>query len=157
MVTQQLPPGFHALTPHLCIKDCSSAIDWYKKVFAAREIFRNSLPDGSIIHARLEIGGSMIMLNDEFPDMGATGPSDTTRSPVTVHLYVDDVDALWERALAAGATPSFPLDDMFWGDRYGCIKDPFNHQWSLATVKEVLTPHEIMERSREHFASGACD
>jgi len=151
--TKPIPDGFHALTPHLVVKGASKAIDFYKKAFGAKEIKRMAGPDGrSIIHADLQIGDSRLFLVDEFPEMNARGPESFGGSPVSIHLYVEDVDAAFERALAAGAEVRMPLTDQFWGDRYGVLADPFGHIWSLATHKEDLTAEEIGERAQSAFS-----
>ena len=145
--TKPIPDGFHTLTPHLVVKGATKAIEFYKKAFGAKEMKRMSGPDGeSIIHADLQIGDSRLLLVDEFPEMNARGPLTIGGSPVSIHMFVDDVDTAFERALAAGAEVRMPLADQFWGDRYGVLADPFGHLWSLATHKEDLTPEEIGER-----------
>ena len=147
-----IPSGFHTLTPHLVVKGASKAIEFYKKAFGAEEIGRMPGPDGkSIIHADLKIGDSHVLLVDEFPEMGCRGPESIGGTPVTIHMYVEDVDAAFGKAVAAGAQVKMPLADMFWGDRYGVLADPFGHAWSLATHKEDLSPEEIGKR-----AQGAC-
>jgi len=147
-----IPGGFHTLTPHLVVKGASQAIDFYKKAFGAQEISRSPGPDGkTIMHADLKIGDSHLFLVDEFPQMGCRGPESIGATPVTLHMYVEDVDAAFGKAVAAGAQVRMPLADMFWGDRYGMLTDPFGHCWSLATHKEDLTPEEIRKR-----AQGAC-
>src|SRR5215510_3579476 len=144
-----IPSGFHTLTPHLVVKGASKAIEFYKKAFGAQELGRLSGPDGkSIMHADLKIGDSHVFLVDEFPQMGCRGPEGTAGTPVTIHMYVEDVDAAFGKALAAGAQVKMPLSDMFWGDRYGVLTDPFGHSWSMATHKEDLTPDEIRKRSQ---------
>ena len=139
-----IPDGFHTLTPHLVVKGAAQAIEFYKKAFGAEEIERHAMPDGTIMHATLRIADSMFMLNDEFPQMGAKGPAALGGSPVTLHLYVADADKLWERATKAGAQVRMPIADMFWGDRYGIVADPYGHQWSIATHKKDVTPQEVM-------------
>lgn len=147
-----IPSGFHTLTPHLVVKGASQAIDFYKKAFGAQEIARSPGPDGkTIMHADLKIGDSHLFLVDEFPQMGCRGPESIGATPVTIHMYVEDVDAAFGKAVAAGAQVRMPLADMFWGDRFGMLTDPFGHCWSLATHKEDLTPEEIRKR-----AQGAC-
>ena len=141
-----IPDGFHTLTPHIVVKGCAQAIEFYKKAFGAEELSRHPLPDGSIMHAMIRIGDSMVMMNDEFPQMGAKGPASIGGTPVTLHLYVADADKAWERAVAAGATVRMPIADMFWGDRYGVVSDPFGHSWSIATHKEDLTPEQMMAK-----------
>ncbi len=143
-----IPEGFHTVTPHLIIKGASEAIEFYKKAFGAEEVARMPGPGGTVMHAEIRIGDSPIMLNDEFPSFGKTGPKSIGGTPVTIHLYVNDVDALFDRAVKAGAKVTMPIADMFWGDRYGQIEDPFGHQWSLATHKEDVTPEECMRRAK---------
>ncbi len=139
-----IPDGFHSLTPHLVVKGAAKAMDFYKKAFGAEELGRHAMPDGSIMHALMRIGDSMLMLNDEFPQMGAKGPATIGGTPVTLHIYVQDVDKSWQQAVAAGATVTMPLADQFWGDRYGIVNDPFGHHWSIATHKVDLTPDQMM-------------
>jgi PhnB protein len=144
-----IPSGFHTLTPHLVVKGASKAIEFYKKAFGAEEITRAPGPDGkSLMHADLKIGDSHVFLVDEFPEMDCRGPQTVGGTPVTIHMYVEDVDAAFSKALAAGAQVKMPLSDMFWGDRYGVLVDPFGHSWSLATHKEDLTPEEIGKRAQ---------
>jgi PhnB protein len=141
-----VPDRFHTVTPHLVIDGAGKAIDFYKKAFGAEEIRRMPGPGGKVMHAEIMIGDSMVMLCDEFPDYGSLGPKGS--SPVTIHLYVADVDKLYERAVAAGAKAVMPPMDAMWGDRYGKLTDPFDHNWSLATHKEDLTPQQIGERMK---------
>ena len=152
---QPIPAGFHTLTPHLVVKDAGKAIEFYKKAFGAEEIRCLPSSDGkSLIHAELQIGDSRLMLVDEFPEMDCRGPRSIGGTPVTIHIFVKDVDTAFNKALAAGAGVKMPLADMFWGDRYGVLTDPFGHSWSLATHKEDLTPEEISTRAREAFGAG---
>ena len=152
-LTKAIPDGFHTLTPHLVVKGASKAIDFYKKAFGAQEIKRMPGPDGkSILHADLKIGDSHVFLVDEFPDMNARGPETVGGSPVSIHIYVEDADAAFERAVAAGAEVKMPLADQFWGDRYGVLTDPFGHVWSIATHKEDLTPEQIGKRAQAAFS-----
>jgi PhnB protein len=144
-----IPEGCHTITPHLVVKGASQAIEFYKKAFGAEELGRMPGPDGkTIIHASIQIGDSRLFLVDEIPEMGLLGPETGRRSPVTIHLYVEDVDSVFEAAVAAGAKQDMPPADMFWGDRYGKVVDPFGHEWSLATHKEDLTPEEIAKRAQ---------
>ena len=152
--TQPIPDGFHTLTPHLVVKGASKAIEFYKKAFGAEEMFRLPAPDGNIIHADLKIGDSHLFLVEEMPAMESRGPELIGGSPVTIHIYVKDVDAAFKKAVAAGATVRMPLADMFWGDRYGVLTDPFGHSWSLATHKEDLSPTEIGKRAEAALAAG---
>lgn len=138
-----IPDGMHALTPHLVCRNAAEAIAFYGKAFGAVELSRLPGAEGKLMHAMVRIGDSSLMLVDEFPDCGAFGPQSLNGSPVTIHLYVTDVDATVERAVAAGAKVTMPVSDMFWGDRYGRIEDPFGHQWSIATHIRDLSPQEI--------------
>lgn len=151
-----VPEGFHTLTPHLVVKGASEAIEFYKKAFGAEEITRMPGPDGkSLMHAAIKIGDSPLFLVDEFPQMGSKGPQSIGGTPVTIHIYVEDVDTVFNQAVAAGAQVRMPLADMFWGDRYGLVTDPFGHSWSLAAHKEDLTPEEINKRAQAAFAECA--
>ena len=144
-----IPTGMHTLTPHLVVEDASKAIEFYKKAFGAQEIGRVTTPDGkSVMHADLKIGDSHFFLVDEFPEMDCRGPKSVGGTPVTIHMYVEDVDAAFGKAVTAGAQVKMPLADMFWGDRYGALTDPFGHAWSLATHKEDVTPEEIRKRTQ---------
>ena len=140
-----IPEGMHTITPHLVCKGASAAIEFYKKAFNAVEQMRLPTPDGTVMHAMLSIGDSTLMLAEEFPNCGHSGPLTLKGSPVTLHLYVKDVDASVAQAVAAGAKVIMPVADMFWGDRYGVIEDPFGHSWSLATHTRDLTDEEIRE------------
>jgi len=138
-----IPDGFHSLSPHLVCKDAAQAIDFYTRAFGAEEIFRLTGPDGTLIHASLRVGNSMLLLTDECPPMGAFSPKKLGGSPVTIHLSVPDADASFARAAAAGATPLMPVTEMFWGARYGVLQDPFGHSWSIATQVKNLSQDEI--------------
>ena len=151
--TKPIPDGFHTLTPYLVVKDGIKAIEFYKKAFGAEEICCSKCHDSDrIMNAQLRIGNSMIMINDEFPDYGCLGPSKERPSSVTIHVYVEDADAFFDRAIKAGAEATMPMSDAFWGDRYGQLTDPFGHKWSVATHAEDLTPQEIDERAKLAFA-----
>jgi uncharacterized glyoxalase superfamily protein PhnB len=139
-----IPEGMHSLTPHLVCDGAAAAIAFYKKAFNAQELSRLPGPDGKVMHAMLKIGDSHFMLNDEFRDYGGFGPKYLKGSPVTIHLYVTDVDAQVAQAVAAGAKVTMPVADMFWGDRYGQLEDPFGHKWSVATHIKDTTPEEAM-------------
>jgi PhnB protein len=141
-----IPDGMHALTPHLVCARATDAIAFYVKAFGAVEQVRLPGPDGKLMHASLTIGDSTLMLTDENAACNALGPKTLKGSPVTIHLYVDNVDAVFDRAVAAGATVTMPVADMFWGDRYGRLQDPFGHQWSVATHKEDVSPEQIQAR-----------
>lgn len=138
-----IPSGMHSLTPHLVCARAADAIDFYKKAFGAVELSRLPGPDGKIMHAMLRIGDSALMLVDEAPKWGMLGPIALKGSPVTIHLYVEDVDAFSARAVAAGAKVTMPLENMFWGDRYGTLEDPFGHRWSIATHVRDVTPEDM--------------
>ena len=140
-----IPDGMHSLTPLLTCAGAADAIEFYKKAFNAVEQSRLPGPDGKLMHASVKIGDSMLMLTDEFPEWGGLGPKMLKGSPVTVHLYVEDVDAVVKQAVAAGAKVTMPVDEMFWGDRYGKLEDPFGHQWSVGTHTRDLTPEQIQE------------
>lgn len=144
MPVKRVPDGFHRVTPHLTVRNAAAMIEFYKKAFGAVEKKRAPGPDGKILHAMLQIGDSILFLNDEFPDMGALAPAKGT--PVTLHLSVEDADKQFAQALAAGAEVVMPLADQFWGDRYGIVKDPSGHHWSIATHMEDLTPEQMQER-----------
>ena len=140
-----IPEGMHTITPHLICAGASDAIAFYKKAFNATEQGRMPGPDGRLMHAALRIGDSALMLVDEMPQYGALGPKALKGSPVTIHLYVEDVDATVAQAVKAGAKVTMPIADMFWGDRYGQLEDPFGHHWSVATHKRDLSSEEIRE------------
>lgn len=138
-----IPDGMHSLTPHLVCAGAAEAIEFYKKAFNATEMARLPGPDGQLMHAAVRIGDSVLMLVDEFPQWGTLGPLALKGSPVVLHLYVEDVDAQVKQAVAVGAKLTMPVTDMFWGDRYGQVEDPFGHKWSVATHTRDLTPEEI--------------
>ena len=147
-----IPAGMHTITPHLICAGAAEAIDFYKKAFGAIELSRMPGPDGNVMHASIRIGDSVIMLNDEMPQWGSLGPKSLKGSPVTIHLYVEDADALFAQAVKAGAKVTIPLDDMFWGDRYGKVEDPFGHQWSIGTHVREVSPEE-MQKAMEQMSS----
>lgn len=140
-----IPEGMHTLTPHIVCEGASDAIAFYKKAFNAEEITRLPGPNGKVMHAAVRIGDSVLMLMDDFPEWGSLGPQALKGTPVTLHLYMKDVDAAMQQAVAAGAQVTMPAADMFWGDRYGQVVDPFGHRWSIATHKQDLTPEEIQQ------------
>jgi PhnB protein len=139
----------HALTPYLAIRDAARAIEFYREAFGAVEVMRLAEPSGRIGHAEIEIDGSRLMLSDEFPEMGVRGPQALGGSPVTLHLYVPDVDRVFGRAVAAGAKAERPPADQFYGDRAGSLVDPFGHRWHLATRKQEVTVEEMQRRYDE--------
>jgi uncharacterized glyoxalase superfamily protein PhnB len=151
-----VPDGFHTLTPGVIVKDAARAIDFYKKAFGAEERSRLSGPDGrSVVHAELKIGNSVLMISEENASRGARSPQSLHGTAVSLNLYVPDADALFKRALDAGAKEKQPLMDAFWGDRYGVVVDPFGHEWGVLTHKEDLTPEEIAKRGQEWMAKNA--
>ncbi len=152
-----IPEGHHTLTPHLIIKGAADAIAFYKKAFGAKEIRRVTAPDGkTLMHAELQIGDSRLFLMDEFLEMQCKGPLTLGGTAVTVHMFVEDVDKVFNQAVSAGAKSQMAVQDMFWGDRYGVLADPFGHAWSIATHKEDLTPDQLAERAKGAFAKGGC-
>ena len=150
-----IPEGFHTITPHLVVRNAAEAITFYKRAFGAEELTRMNGPDGeSIMHAELRIGDSVLFLCGEFPEMGARSPQSIGGTPVTLHLYVDNVDRAYARTVEAGATAVMPPQDQFWGDRYAKVTDPFGHHWSLATHTEDVTPQQCAERAAKLFGGG---
>lgn len=143
-----VPEGMHTLTPHLVCADAAKAMEFYQQAFNAVELARLPGPDGKLMHAMMRVGDSALMLVDEMPEWGALGPKALHGSPVTLHLYVEDVDALVEQAVAAGAKLTMPVEDAFWGDRYGRLEDPFGHAWSVATHVRDLSPEEIQAAAK---------
>ena len=142
-----IPDGFHTITPYLCIKDAARAIEFYKKAFGATEVMRLVDPtNGKIGHAQIQIGASMVMLADEFPEMGILSPQSLGGSPVSISLFVEDVDALASQAIAAGAKVLGPVADQFWGERSGKFEDPFGHIWLIQTRTEEVSPEEMQRR-----------
>ena len=154
MAVKPIPDGYRSVTPYLAVKQAAEAIEFYRRAFGAKERMRVPGPDGKIGHAELEIGDSVIMLADEFPEMDFRGPASLGGTSVTLHLYVPDVDASYSKATAAGAKPVRPVEDQFYGDRTGSVGDPFGHVWHIATHKEDLSPEELRRRaeaaSRKH-------
>lgn len=146
---QAVPPGMHSITPHLVCDGAAAAIDFYQRAFGATDAMRLPGPDGKIMHAQVRIGDSAVMLVDENRTCGMLGPKSVGGTPVTIHLYVDDVDTVYQRAVAAGATAKMPPSDMFWGDRYGVLEDPFGHHWSLATHQRDVSADEMQQAMRE--------
>ena len=148
-----IPDGYPQVTPYLCVDGAAAAIEFYETVFGAKERMRMGGPDGKIGHAELELGTGVVMLADEFPEMGFLSPGSVGGSPVTLSAYVEDVDRVFERALAAGATSLRPVEDQFYGDRTGSFEDPFGHRWSVATHVEDVAPDEMARRA-EAMAPG---
>jgi PhnB protein len=147
MAAKAVPEGYHTATPYLIVDDAARALEFYRKAFGAAERMRFAAPGGKIGHAEITIGDSAIMLADEHPEMGYRGPRAIGGSPVSIHLYVENVDEVFPRALAAGATALRPVADQFYGDRSGTLRDPFGHVWNVATHKEDLSPEEMHRRA----------
>jgi PhnB protein len=152
MAVNPIPEGYHSLTPYLAVEDASRAIDFYKEAFGAEEVLRMPGPDGSVAHAELQIGDSKLMLSDPFPQSNVRPPLERGGPTASVFMYVEDVDSTFEHAQQAGAIVVSELEDMFWGDRFGTLADPFGHVWSVATHKEDLSEEEIAERSKAAMA-----
>jgi len=147
-----IPEGMHTVTPHLVCAGAAEAIEFYQTAFGATELSRVPGANGKLMHASVRIGDSVVMLNEEMPEWGAFGPKSLKGSAVTIHLYVENADAVFEQAVAAGAKITMPLDDMFWGDRYGKVEDPFGHQWSIGTHVRDVTPEE-MQKAMEQMGN----
>ena len=153
MAVKPVPEGYHTITPALTIRDAARAIEFYKEAFGAKQ--RGDIakgPDGKVMHAELQIGDSVIMISDEMPEFGALSPQSTGGSSVQLHIYLNNVDAAFDRAVKAGATVTMPVMDQFWGDRYGTLKDPFGHKWSIATHVKDMSEEEMMRAMDEAMA-----
>lgn len=144
-----IPEGFHTITPYIIVDGANEAIELYQKALGAEVLSVHRMPNGKVINAQLKIGDSVFMLNDEWPDYGALGPKKVGGTSVTLHLYTEDVDKLYNRAAEAGFTPSMPLGNQPWGDRYGSLTDPYGHSWSIATRVEEVSPEEFARRMAE--------
>jgi PhnB protein len=153
MAVKPIPEGYHTLTPSLSVDNATEAIDFYKRAFGATERQRMPGPDGTIAHAELLIGDSIVMLADPFPQATTKPPKELGGTAVTLFLYVEDVDAVFKQAVDAGATAAMPVDDMFWGDRFGSVTDPYGHSWGIATHVEDVPLKEIEERGRAAMAA----
>jgi uncharacterized glyoxalase superfamily protein PhnB len=147
-MVQAIPERFGSITPYLIVPDGAKAIEFYEKAFGAMEVCRMAGPDGSVMHAELKFGDSMVMLAGGCPGMETVYPKEGQWPPVTIHMYVDDADAVWKQAVAAGCTPTRELQDMFWGDRFGQVVDPFHQHWSIAQHIEDVTEEEMVERQK---------
>ena len=152
MAANPIPEGYHSLQIYLAVEDAAKAIDFYKEAFGAEETVRMPGPDGKVAHAELQIGDSKLMLSDPFPHSNVRPPSERGGATASIFMYVDDVDATFEQAQRAGATVVSELEDMFWGDRFGTVADPFGHSWAMATRKEDLSEEEMAERSKAAMA-----
>jgi PhnB protein len=152
MAAKPIPEGYHTVSPYLAVEDAGEAIEYYKNAFGATERGRMEAPGGAIGHAELEIGDSVVMLSDPFPQSSTSPPKKLGGTSVSIFLYVEDVDAVVKRAVDAGATVLMEVADQFWGDRFGTVQDPFGHTWSVATHVEDLTEEEIAERAKAAMA-----
>jgi uncharacterized glyoxalase superfamily protein PhnB len=151
-MTKPIPDGFGTVTASLIVKDASKAIEFYKNAFGAQELFRFPGPDGkNIMHAEIKIGNSIVMLSDEMPQMNCLSPQTLGGPGMAIYMYVDDADAVFNKAIAAGATPLMPIMDTFWGDRFGNLQDPFGHIWGIATHKKDMSMEEIRKAGEEFF------
>src|SRR5688572_17242736 len=155
MAVKPIPAGYHTVTPYLIVSDAAKAIDFYKRGLGATEIMRIPDPKGRIGHAEIKIGDSVIMLADEHPEMGYKSPTSIGGTPVSIYLYVDDVDRLFKQAISAGAKELRPVKDQFYGDRSGTLADPFGHVWSIGTHKEDVAPEELKRRMEEMMKQGS--
>jgi PhnB protein len=155
MAVKPIPDGYHALQPYLAVDDAAKAIDWYKQAFGATERFRMDGPGGTVGHAELQVGDSVLMLSDPFPQASTKPPKELGGTTGSVMLYVEDVDATVKRAVDAGATVTMEVADQFWGDRFGSITDPFGHSWSISTHVEDVSPEEMEKRSAEFMSAMA--
>ena len=148
MAVKPIPEGYHSVTPYLIVQGAANALDFYKTVFKANELFRMPGPGGKLMHAEFKIGNSIVMMADEWPDRNIRGPKSLGGSPVGIMVYVEDVDACFQRAIAAGAAVHQPVKDQFYGDRSGSVIDPFGHQWTIATHIEDVSPEEMEKRAK---------
>jgi PhnB protein len=153
MAVQPIPDGYNTVSPYLAVDDAERAIEYYKKAFGAEETVRMNAPDGRIGHAELKIGESHLMLSDPFPESSTKPPTELGGTSVSIFMYVEDIDAVVQKAVDQGATVTMEVEDQFWGDRFGSITDPFGHNWSIATHIEDLTPEEIEERGKAAMAA----
>jgi uncharacterized glyoxalase superfamily protein PhnB len=153
--TSPTPTGYHTVTPSIVVRDAAQAIDFYTRAFGAVETVRMPGPDGKIMHAEIQIGDSRIMLGEENAQWGTVSPLSTNGLPSSLHIYVADADASFQRALDAGATVRYPLENAFWGDRYGKVRDPFGHEWGIATHIKDMTPDEMRKGGEEWMAQMA--
>ena len=151
-MVKSVPDGFHTATPSIVLNNSKEAIEFYKKVFDAKEIYRMPTPDDKTMHAMIQIGNSFVMMSDEFPQMGALSPITVGGTSSTIHLYVEDSDETYNKAIKAGATPTMPMMDAFWGDRCGSVIDPYGHSWTISTHKVDLSPEEIQKEAKEFMA-----
>lgn len=155
MSSSKIPAGYHTVTPAIVVRDAAQAIDFYKRAFGALEVSRMAGPDGKIMHAEIRLGDSVVMLGEENEQWGTKSPLLTNGNPGSLHIYVDDADAAFQRAINAGATVRYPLEDAFWGDRYGKVTDPFGHEWGIATHVKDLSETEMKAAADAWMAKAA--
>ena len=155
MSVSPIPEGFHSITPYLVVEDGEKAIKFYQKAFGAKLINKATFPNGKIINAQLQIGDSILMLCDEMPEQGSRGPNKLGGSSVMIHFYTADATAAWNKAVDAGVEVMMPLDMTFWGDRYGMLRDPFGHIWSIASRVKIVSPEELKEASAKAYSSAS--
>jgi len=152
-LVKPIPDGFHSVTPFIVVNNAIEALDFYKKAFDAKEIYKFPTPDGKIMHAMMQIGDSFVMLSDEFLSMGMRAPTTVGGTSVTLHLYFEDADKIFKQAVTAGAIITMPIIDVFWGDRYGIVMDKYGHSWAIATHKIDLTPEGLRKAAEDYFAN----
>jgi PhnB protein len=155
MAAKPIPKGFHTVTPALVVRNAAQAIEFYKKALGAEELMRMATPNGKIGHAELKIGDSIIFLTDESPEMGTKSPQTLGGAGASLYLYVEDVDKAFQRAVDAGGKPTMPVSDMFWGDRFGSLTDPYGHTWGLSTRTRDLSEQEIEKAAKDFYAQMA--
>jgi PhnB protein len=155
MSTETPPRGYHSITPAIVVRDAAQAIDFYRRAFGAEEVSRMAGPGGSIMHAEIRIGDSMVMLGEENEQWGTKSPLSTNGNPGSLHVYVADADTAFQRAVDEGASVVYPLEDAFWGDRYGKVRDPFGHEWGIATRVREMTDDEMQKAGQEWLAQAA--
>jgi len=153
LLVKPIPDGFHSVTPFIVVNNAIEALDFYKKAFDAKEIYKFPTPDGKIMHAMMQIGDSFVMLSDEFLSMGMRAPTTVGGTSVTLHLYFEDADKIFKQAVTAGAIITMPIIDVFWGDRYGIVMDKYGHSWAIATHKIDLTPEGLRKAAEDYFAN----
>jgi len=152
-LAKPIPDGFHTVTPSIVVNNAIEAMEFYKNAFGAKEIYKFPTPDGKILHAMIQIGDSFVMLSDEFSSMGMRSPQTVGGTSVTLHLYVEDADKIFKQATSAGAVVTMPIMDVFWGDRYGVVMDPYGHSWGIATHKVDMTPEGLRKAGEEFLSS----
>jgi PhnB protein len=155
MAVKSIPEGYHSVTPYLIVRGGNDAIEFYKKAFGATELFRFPAPEGKVGHAEIKVGDSPIMLADEYPQMGYNSPQSIGGSPVSLMIYVEDVDTVFHRAVESGATVKEAVQDKFYGDRVGSVVDPFGHVWHIATHKEDISIEEMQRRAKAHESAAS--